>query len=191
MRLENNGVTSNSQSSPVPGVGNNNGLASNGATASMLKSAASETHSNGTSAVRNGTGKLDVGGLAAAEYGLAPPKSDYFGHDREEVTRILIQALVDLGYRKAATTLEDESEYTLESPYVSSFRHAVLKGDWNNAERLLEGMEIHQDADINVSFSCCTRMEQEEAYEVVIGANFMEGIAFLPTATKVPGAFGD
>ncbi|KAF8540353.1 WD40-repeat-containing domain protein [Trichophaea hybrida] len=149
MRLENNGVTSNSQSSPAPGVGNNNGLASNGATASMLKSAASETHSNGTSAVRNGMGKLDVGGLTAAEYGLTTPKSDYFGHDREEVTRILIQALVDLGYHKAATTLEDESEFTLESPYVSSFRHAVLKGDWNNAERLLEGMEIHQDADIN------------------------------------------
>jgi hypothetical protein len=148
MRLENNGVTSNSQSSTAPGA---NGLAgSNGASPSLLKSAASETYSNG-SAVRNGTsGKLDDGGM---DYGVEVPRSDYFGHDREEVTRILIQALVDLGYHKAANTLEDESDYTLESPYVSSFRHAVLKGDWNNAEKLLEGMEIHQDADINVSFT--------------------------------------
>ncbi|KAI5854194.1 WD40-repeat-containing domain protein [Tricharina praecox] len=143
MRLENNGVTSNSQSSNAPGVASNNGLVgSNGA----LKPAASEIHSNG-SAVRNGmAGKLDSAGMACR---AAPMRSDYFGHDREEVTRILIQALGDLGYAKAAITLEDESEYTLESPYVSSFRHAVLKGDWNNAEKLLEGMEIHQDADTN------------------------------------------
>jgi hypothetical protein len=139
MRLENNGVTSNSQSSAAPGVG----TSSNGAISSLLKSAGLETHSNGTSAVRNGAaGKLEVGG--------SKPKGDYFGHNREEVTRILIQALVDLGYQKTATTLEDESEYTLESSYVSNFRQAVLKGDWNNAEKRLEGMEIHQDADINV-----------------------------------------
>jgi len=93
-------------------------------------------------------GKLDsVGGA----YRPTPPRGDYLGHDREEVTRILIQALGDLGYVKAAAMLEDESEYALESPYVSSFRHAVLKGDWNGAEKLLEGMEIHQDADTNVS----------------------------------------
>jgi len=161
MRLENNGVTSNSQSSNAPGVASNNGLVgSNGA---LLKSAASETHSNG-SAVRNGTaGKLDSAGMA---YRAAPMRSDYFGHDREEVTRILIQALGDLGYTKAATMLEDESDYTLESPYVSSFRQAVLKGNWSNAEKLLEGMEIHQDADINVSFTRWTELGRMQRYQI-------------------------
>jgi hypothetical protein len=154
MRFEDNGVTPDSQSSSAPRVGSNNSPANrNGAT--PLKSAVSEKHSNGMSVVRNGlVGKLDVGGLSESEGKGTRVRSNYYGHDREEVTRILIQALMDLGYYKAATKLESESEYTLESPHVSNFRHAVLKGDWNIAEKLLEGMEIHQDADSNVSFAC-------------------------------------
>lgn len=127
----------------------------------MLKAGAPETHSNGT-AVRNGTGKLDVGGPGSARYGLAASQADYFGHDREEVTRILIQALVDLGYHRARSTLEDESDYTLERPYVSDFRHAVLKGDWKTAEELLGGMEIHQDADNNVSLRATRKWRRTE-----------------------------
>lgn len=156
----------------------------------MLKAGASETHSNGT-AVRNGTGKLDVGGLGSARYGVAAPQADYFGHDREEVTRILIQALVDLGYHQAASMLEDESAYTLESPYVSNFRHAVLEGDWNTAERLLEGMEIHQDADINVSLRATRNGEGRSMQALLLVLILMEGIALLPTSAKIPGASGD
>jgi hypothetical protein len=63
----------------------------------------------------------------------------YFGHDREEVTRILIQALTDLGYNGAAANLSHESGYDLESPTVAAFRNAVLQGDWAEAEELLFG----------------------------------------------------
>lgn len=84
---------------------------------------------------------------------LAPPtpKPSYFGHDREEITRIAIQSLVDLGYHRAAAVLEEESEYTLESLEVSEFRTAVLKGQWSKAEELLFGLEINKDYDVNVS----------------------------------------
>lgn len=78
-------------------------------------------------------------------------KGDYLGHDRAEVTRILIQALFDLGYTKAAGTLETESDYTLENSYVANFRQAVLKGEWRQAENLLCNMEINQGVDCNVS----------------------------------------
>ncbi|PQE22834.1 wd domain-containing protein [Rutstroemia sp. NJR-2017a BBW] len=67
------------------------------------------------------------------------PKPSYFGHDREEVTRILIQALTDLGYNGAAGTLSQESGYDLESPTVAAFRNAVLQGEWTEAEELLFG----------------------------------------------------
>lgn len=65
---------------------------------------------------------------------LAPT---FFGHDREEVTRILIQGLQDLGYSSAANTLRGESKYELESANVTSFRGAILAGDWAEAEALL------------------------------------------------------
>ncbi|KKK24776.1 hypothetical protein AOCH_003978 [Aspergillus ochraceoroseus] len=61
----------------------------------------------------------------------------YFGHDREELTRILIQSLYELGYSGSAALLSKESGYQLESPAVTIFRHAVLEGRWTEAERIL------------------------------------------------------
>ncbi|KAK4226515.1 hypothetical protein QBC38DRAFT_227380 [Podospora fimiseda] len=72
----------------------------------------------------------------AVNGGSAPT---YYGHDHQEVTRILIQALNDLGYHSAANSVCKESGYEVESPDVASFREAVLSGDWNRAEELLWG----------------------------------------------------
>ncbi|KAK4127596.1 WD40 repeat-like protein [Parathielavia appendiculata] len=63
----------------------------------------------------------------------------YFGHDREEITRILIQALGDLGYHAAAENVAEESGFQVESPDVVAFRQAVLSGAWSRAEELLCG----------------------------------------------------
>ncbi|TKA81234.1 hypothetical protein B0A55_02365 [Friedmanniomyces simplex] len=67
--------------------------------------------------------------------------SPFFGHDREEVTRILLQSLSDLGYHGAAKLLSSESGYELEIPSVAAFRSAVQQGQWEEAEALLFGAE--------------------------------------------------
>jgi WD repeat-containing protein 26 len=90
-----------------------------------------------------------------AMLGPSTPKSSYQGHDREEVTRILMQALSDMGYHKAASTLESESEYALESQDVSQFKIAVLQGDWRKAERLLLRLSLRENADAKVSTRTC------------------------------------
>ncbi|BCR89816.1 uncharacterized protein ACHE_51014A [Aspergillus chevalieri] len=72
--------------------------------------------------------------------GHAKPSANlpsYYGHDREEVTRILIQSLYELGYNGAASLLGKESGYQLESPAVAKFRGAVLEGRWPEAESIL------------------------------------------------------
>lgn len=68
------------------------------------------------------------------------PTTPYFGHDREEVTRILIQALSDLGHHTAAEQVSRDSGYELESPTVAAFRAAVTKGSWNEVEESLFGV---------------------------------------------------
>lgn len=68
-------------------------------------------------------------------------RSPFYGHDREEVTRILLQSLSDLGYGRAAKLLSEESGYELEIPSVAAFRAAVLCGEWEEAEALLFGSE--------------------------------------------------
>lgn len=71
--------------------------------------------------------------------------STFFGHDREEVTRILIQSLTDLGFHSAAGALCKESGCQLEGPTVASFRNSVLSGDWHVAEELLFGTESYDN----------------------------------------------
>lgn len=99
---------------------------SNGSVSTPLKpslNGRSTTLANGDSH-ENGTGK-------------SPASSTYYGHNREEVTRILIQSLHDLGYGGAASTLSAESGYELETPGVATFRSAVLDGRWSEAEKIL------------------------------------------------------
>lgn len=99
---------------------------SNGSVSTPVKASLngrSTTSANGDSH-ENGTGK-------------APASSTYFGHNREEVTRILIQSLHDLGYGGAASMLSAESGYELETRGVATFRSAVLGGRWSEAERIL------------------------------------------------------
>ena len=74
-----------------------------------------------------------------------PPPTTYFGHDRQEVTRILIQALSDMGYDEAAASVGRDSGFALESLTVTAFRRAVLGGDWAGAEQLLVGAAAASD----------------------------------------------
>lgn len=91
---------------------------------------------NGDSHKPSSNGSFTNGGSVANGKPLPPT---FFGHDREEVTRILIQSLTDLGYQDAAGALVKESGYTLEGPTVAAFRASVLNGDWAEAEELLFG----------------------------------------------------
>ncbi|KZL82082.1 wd domain-containing protein, partial [Colletotrichum incanum] len=126
-------------------ISDGDGVASNGT---------SRTYSNGarteapvTASATNGARKAAaMNGSSRAEKD-APPSvpSTYFGHDREEVTRILIQALSDMGYHGAAESVSRDSGYELESPTVAAFRNAVIGGEWGEAEELLFGAVMSGD----------------------------------------------
>lgn len=112
---------------------------SNGSSLSPLHKVALSNTTNGVShpqSTTNGAPSSYTNGASSTSRVLAPT---YFGHDREEVTRILIQSLSDLGYNGAAGTLSRESGYELESPTVAAFRNSVLQGEWAEAESLLFG----------------------------------------------------
>ena len=70
--------------------------------------------------------------------------SDFYGHNRQEVTRLIIQSLSDLGYQSTARQLSQESGYELEVPNVAAFRTAVQNGHWSDAEALLFGDAKHE-----------------------------------------------
>ncbi|KAF4628889.1 hypothetical protein G7Y89_g9261 [Cudoniella acicularis] len=124
MRAEGETASSNGTSRPF----------SNGSGASPLHKAAVSNSTNGMRKSPVATNGSSTNGHSSTS---AKPRPPYFGHDREEVTRIMIQALTDMGYNGAAASLSQESGYELESPVVAAFRNAVLQGEWQEAEELL------------------------------------------------------
>ncbi|OCT52367.1 WD repeat-containing protein 26 [Cladophialophora carrionii] len=109
---------------------NGHTASSNGSTPRKPLHTALNGHVNGSSpSYANGTSKKHTPVRSAT----------YRGHNREEVVRILIQGLMDMGYSDAASVLSSESGYELESPSVAAFRSAILEGVWSEAEAILQG----------------------------------------------------
>ncbi|TDZ19421.1 WD repeat-containing protein 26 [Colletotrichum orbiculare MAFF 240422] len=126
-------------------ISDGDGLASNGDSRSYSNGARAESLA---ASPTNGTRKAAaLNGATRSEKnasGTSAP-STYHGHDREEVTRILIQALSDMGYHTAAESVSRDSGYELESPTVAAFRNAVISGEWGRAEELLFGAVMSGD----------------------------------------------
>lgn len=125
----------------VPGSGTQshaNGFSprSKAAPASPHRKTALSNSVNGSSPRAASNGQSN-GSVASSP--SSPLSPTYYGHDRGEVTRLIIQALYGLGYNDAASTLTRESEYGLETPEVAAFRSAVLDGHWDEAETILGG----------------------------------------------------
>ena len=106
------------------------------APSSAAKSNGAETETNGYHHAET-NGHAEEGGQVLGRQDQSP----FYGHDREEVTRILLQSLSDLGYGGAAKLLSEESGYELEIPSVAALRSAVMCGEWEEAEALLFGSE--------------------------------------------------
>jgi WD repeat-containing protein 26 len=127
MQLEGESSNSNGSSRSLSNGSGQSSLPKNTLVSSTNGERKPTTSLNGSSYLNGGSHQVER------------PRSTYFGHDREEITRILIQALSDLGYLNAAEALNLESGYELESPSVAAFRNAVLQGEWAEAEDLLFG----------------------------------------------------
>ncbi|KAF4555155.1 Hypothetical protein D9617_3g022270 [Elsinoe fawcettii] len=118
----------------------NNGATSNGSRDSNGTPQRKSSQQNGSST--NG----DIDGHVP----VIRPTGDFYGHDREEVTRILIQSLTDLGYHGAAGTLSRESGFELENTSVAAFRLAIQEGEWSEAEGLLFGRRPERDGGVGL-----------------------------------------
>ena len=98
-------------------------------------------HTNGSSShVNESASGLDKG-----------KDQGFFGHDRQEVARLMIQTLGDLGYHDSASALVRESGHELESPTVAAFRYAVLNGEWAEAEAYLFGSRERDEGGVRIT----------------------------------------
>ncbi|KAL4923426.1 WD40-repeat-containing domain protein [Aspergillus undulatus] len=157
---------------------NNYSQLSKGGAASPAQKAALSRALNGQASYSSSNGDTNMDGVQK------PSKtSSYFNHDREEVTRILIQSLYELGYSGSAALLSKESGYQLESPAVAIFRNAILEGRWNEAERIMiqsfQPLEQGDSEDETTSTEKLALVEHADKSEILFYIRQQKFLEFL------------
>ncbi|KAG0185510.1 hypothetical protein DFQ28_009212 [Apophysomyces sp. BC1034] len=95
---------------------------------------------------------------------------------KDELVRVLLQSLQNLGYRGAADVLEHESGIVLESETVSQFRQAVLQGVWTRAESLLPSLSLR---DSDNSTQAILLLRQQRFLELLEARKVMKALHVL------------
>ncbi|OZJ06122.1 hypothetical protein BZG36_01055 [Bifiguratus adelaidae] len=105
-----------------------------------------------------------------------------FGSEQRniELVRIILQTLREMGYSQSASILEEESGYLEETPSVVQFREAVLDGDWDKVETLVEKFQQEGDEDDQVdgepdSGKLVKFVIRQQKYLELIEAGHVEG----------------
>ncbi|CCH46459.1 putative WD repeat-containing protein [Wickerhamomyces ciferrii] len=66
----------------------------------------------------------------------------YPGIDKNELTRLIIQSLSDLGYNRSSQLLKTESGLELDSPIINNFIAYIKNGEFNQAEMLIDNLNL-------------------------------------------------
>nr|CAG8484343.1 14087_t:CDS:2 [Entrophospora candida] len=130
-----------------------------------------ESTTNGRSSTNtNGNVQSSTNGQFSTNNGLQ-------GTRRREIVRLMVQAMQDMGYNQAATTLENESGFPLESKDVARFKDGVLNGDWTLVESLLPILELDNSKDAVVKFL----IREQKFFELLESSQLKKALHVLRT----------
>lgn len=96
--------------------------------------------------------------------------------DKREFVRLALQALGEMGYSETSEMLKQESGFTLETMEVTEFRRALLVGDWDAVEVLLDVLPIDDIGDMTtVKFA----VRQQKFLEALEGRETKKALSIL------------
>lgn len=99
------------------------------------------------------------------------------GLDMEEVVRLIMQELQNLGYWSAADALASESGIAVEADPVIRLRAAVVEGDWSEAEK--KAFSILGDPDSRVRAKVVWTIARQKYLELIDARRLPEAITVL------------
>ncbi|KAI7883591.1 WD40 repeat-like protein [Lichtheimia hyalospora FSU 10163] len=99
--------------------------------------------------------------------------------NKQELVRLILQSLNDLGYQNAAKTLEQDSGIALESDTVTRFRAAILAGDWSLAESLLTMLPGNNDPESTNLLQAQFLIRQQKFLELLEAQKTMKALHVL------------
>ncbi|OMH84571.1 WD repeat-containing protein 26 [Zancudomyces culisetae] len=83
----------------------------------------------------------------------------------EQLVRLMLQELSELGYVDTFKMLEQESGYKLESQTIHDFKNAVLDGRWEDVEQQLQNVQLNPKNKSNMVWFLIKRQQYLEAIE--------------------------
>ncbi|KAL8448544.1 hypothetical protein Emed_003724 [Eimeria media] len=106
------------------------------------------------------------------------------GFDKEEVLRLILQTLEEMGYRSVAASLEEASKVELLKPDVRMLKRSVLTAEWQEAGRALVRLPL----DRLTRQACWFLLMQHKFLEVLLDpeSTLERKIACLRIAPKQP-----
>ncbi|OMJ79413.1 hypothetical protein SteCoe_20568 [Stentor coeruleus] len=93
----------------------------------------------------------------------------------KELVRLMVQALYDLGYNKAARQLENDSEIQLEAAEVKNFRKGILSGNWDLATTIIPTFEITQKNEKKIKL----HIKEQKYLEYISEGNYKSALNTL------------
>lgn len=121
--------------------------------------------------------------------------------DKNELTRLLIQALSDLGYQNSSRALKDESGLDLDSPVIHEFTTYIKNGDLQRAETTLQQLDLLDDSEAvkekirflmkREKFLECLYLEDSKSNALEVLRNELNGIAGLSDIKSLSGLLLD
>ncbi|OMJ82457.1 hypothetical protein SteCoe_16866 [Stentor coeruleus] len=94
---------------------------------------------------------------------------------QKELVRLMVQALYDLGYNKAAEQLEVDSGVQLEAIDVKNFREGILSGNWDLATNIVPTLEITQKNEQKIKF----HIKEQKYFELLSEGNYRSALDTL------------
>ncbi|KAK2198232.1 bifunctional WD40 repeat/WD40-YVTN repeat-like-containing domain superfamily/LIS1 homology motif/WD40-repeat-containing domain superfamily [Babesia duncani] len=76
------------------------------------------------------------------------------GFYKSQLLKLVMQLLQDMGYRETVKHLEKESDLTFEGEDVELLRDAVLSGNLDEAQKLLDGLDVNPKIKKACKFLC-------------------------------------
>jgi len=68
--------------------------------------------------------------------------------DNNELVRLIMQSLWELGYSKSCEVLQEEAGVLLQSPAISNFQKGVLQWNWALVETTIADLELNPQSSL-------------------------------------------
>jgi len=105
------------------------------------------------------------------------PESDLLTNDqrKEELLKMMIQAMDEMGYKDSAKKLSEDTNLKVEIHPLQSLKEKIIDGKWEEALRLVEESELKEEQKKKINFL----INEQRYIELIVNQQYNEALDLL------------